>query len=191
MRRISLFVLLLFVSSCMIFCAGTRNKDTSNQFPEWFLNEPEDPNYLFGVGTGTSRNLNAATDKATADGLAEIARKIATHVSTLQKSFLEEVGAGESSEVNEFFSQATKTIADETLHFHNVMKREVREKDGQFTFFALIGLPVGAASEALMEQLNSNRAMYQRFQATKAFNELKDEVEEYRKFKQNNIPPEF
>jgi len=42
-----------------------------------------------------------------------------------------------------------------------------------------VELPIGAASQALMQRVRANEQMYTRFRASQAFDELQKEVERY------------
>ncbi|HQT92587.1 MAG TPA: hypothetical protein PL001_11240, partial [Candidatus Kryptobacter bacterium] len=48
----------------------------------------------------------------------------------------------------------------------------------------LVEYPIGAANEALMQQIKNNNQMYTRYRASQTFKELQDEVDKYDKYKQ-------
>ena len=57
-------------------------------------------------------------------------------------------------------------------------------KDGDiWRSYILVEYPLGAASEALMQQLKQNEQMYTRFRSTQTFKDLDDEVQKYEDWK--------
>ena len=64
-----------------------------------------------------------------------------------------------------------------------MIKKEVSEEDGIYDSYVLVQYPIGAASEALMQQLKKKEELYTRFRASQAFEELDDEVKKYEEWK--------
>lgn len=62
--------------------------------PEEFLNLPNDPNFLYGAGTATSRDLQIALDNAKLSGRGEIVTTLEAKYQGLTKRFAEETGTG-------------------------------------------------------------------------------------------------
>jgi len=57
-------------------------------------------------------------------------------------------------------------------------------KDGNnWRAYVLVEYSVGAASEALMQQIKNNEQMFTRFRASKAFEEMDKEVKDYEEAK--------
>ena len=187
MRFVSMIVLLLLVVG-MFACGGKPEPEPimggeEVNVPEWYLNPPQDPDYLFSPATASSRDLQLATDKAKQQARAELAAQLEAKVQGLTKKFEEEVGLGEDAEFLSQFTQVSKTVVSTTLSGTRVSKTKVLTEGGLYRSYVLMELPVGAAAAAFKAQIADNEAMYTRFRSTQAFEELSDEVEKYEQFK--------
>jgi len=65
-------------------------------------------------------------------------------------------------------------------------KTKVKDEGKGFRAFVLMEFPVGKAREELLKQLSSaeNENLYTRFRASQSFQELKEEIEALREYKQ-------
>ncbi len=184
MKHFLFALLALFVFSG---CGGgskqsMQSADTGN-VPDWFVNPPSDPNYLYAANTQTSQDLQLAIDKATTGARSEIGRQIEAKLKSLQKKFTEETGSGEDAQLLQMFSQAEKTIVSTTLSGSKIKKQKQIRDGKMWRSYVLVEYPIGAANEAFLKQLKKNQQMYTRFRAAKAFEELEGEVEKYEQFK--------
>ena len=161
---------------------GSKTEETID-VPDWFLNLPEDPNYLYAASTATSKDLQLAIDTAKHQGEVEITGQLETKVSSLFKRFREEVGAGEDSELLAQTTAASKAVVSETINGCKASKRDVKKEGILYKAYVLMEMPIGATNAALMAKIKANKNMYTRFRATKAFDELNEEVEKYEQFK--------
>lgn len=185
MKRSLTAVVILFSVLFLYGCSSSKPVAATEggAVPDWYLNTPQDPNYLFAPSTASSKDLQLAVDKAVTDARAEIGRQVETQVQGLQKKFDEEVGVGENSTLLSQFTQATKTVVNQSLNGSNVQKKEVL-KDGQnWRAYVLVAYPIGAANSALMEQIKKNEEMYTRFRSSQTFEELDKEVQKYEEWK--------
>lgn len=176
------YLLTIFLAFLLLqSCGGSKDLTDADEgdIPNWYLNTPEDPNYIFEPNTSTSRDLQMAVDKATTGARAGIGRQIETNLEGLQKQFAEEVGEGENSNLYQQMTQATKTVVKRTLNGSKVVKKKV-EKDGDiFRAYVLMQYPIGSARKAFLSQIKNDEEMYTRFRSSKAFEELQKEVEKY------------
>lgn len=152
------------------------NKKTISNLPEWFVNTPDDPNYIFATATMTSKDLQMAVDKASTAARTELARQMETKYANLTKQFQEEVGAGENSELLQQFTSATKAVTQQTLNGSKIDKKDVQTESGIYRAYVLMSLPIGTANQMLMEKIKANQNLYTRFRSTKAFEELDKEL---------------
>lgn len=184
MKRL-LLVALLFAAAIMYTGCGSSSlpKTDEGDIPDWFLNTPEDPNYLFSPATATSKDMQLAVDKASTDGRAEIGRQVETRIQALQKKFDEEVGVGEDAQLLQQFTQATKTVVSTSLSGSKISKKEIVKDGENWRAYVLVQYPLGAANEALLNQIKKNEQMYTRFRSSQTFEELDKEVEKYEEFK--------
>lgn len=178
---------LFFVFLSLLFCIFLNNCSSSlpgtseGNIPDWYINTPNDPNYFFAPSTATSKDMQLAVDKATADARAELARKIGVKVDDIVKRFKDEVGTGENSQLLDQFTTATKQVTSQTIYGTNVSKKHVVKDGTNWRAYVLMEYPLGAANQMILQQIKQNEEMYTRFRATQTFEELEKEVEKLKK----------
>ncbi len=181
------FVKLLFVLPVLAFVIGCGSsqkdltKPSEGEVPGWYLTQPADPNFIFGVGTATSQDLQLAVDKSATTARAKIAQTFGTKVAALQKRFQEETGIGENSKLLDQFTSATKIVTDQTINGAIEKEKKVFREGNIWRAYILVQLPLGAAAEQLMSQISKNNELYTRFRATQAFEELDKEIQNAKK----------
>jgi thiaminase len=156
---------------------------TLDNIPEWYSNPPQDPNYLFAAATAMSRNMQVSVDKAKQQARTDLASQLEVKVKGITKSFTEEVGMNEESELLTQFTEASKAVVSTVMNGTRVKNQDIKVENGIYRSYVLMELPLGAANAALMQQIRNNENMYTRFRATQAFDELETEVEKYEQFK--------
>ena len=187
MKFLTIAVLLFFIIG--MFACGSKPEPepiaggTEVNVPEWYLNPPQDTNYLFATATSSSRDLQLATDKATHESRNKLAAQLEAKVSGLSKKFEEEVGLGDESELLSQFTQVSKIVVSTTLTGSRISKTKVLTEGGIYRSYVLMELPIGEAAAAFKAQISNNEALYTRFRSSQAFEELNDEVEKYEQFK--------
>ncbi len=185
-------VALIIVSACLAVwgCGGSKSMSDC-EVPDWYLNVPQDPNYLLSAKSATSQDMQLAIDKATTDARTEIGRQADLKVQGLQKKFDEEVGVSTDPQLLQQFTQANKTVVSTSLTGSRVKTQKVCKDANSWRSYILVEYPIGAANQALMEQLKKNEQMYTRFRSSQAFKELDDEVQKYEEWKkqQEQTPP--
>ena len=179
---------LSFILACAFFimaCGGSQSLQTVDEgdIPSWYKNVPTDPNYLYAANTATSQDLQVALDKAGTGGRTEIGRQVEVKIEGLQKRFDQEIGIGKDAELLQQFTQASKNVVSTCLTGSKIKKQEYFQ-DGKFwRAYVLVEYPVGAANEALMQQIKSTQQMQTRFQSSQTFKDLEDEVKKYEQWK--------
>lgn len=180
---LSILVLFAFIATG---CGGSKQSmqgtDTGD-IPAWYLNPPQDKNFLYATNTQSSQDMQLALDKATTGARSEIGRQVEVRLKSLQKKFTEETGKGDDAQLLQMFSQAEKVVVSTSLSGSRV-KQSKLIKDGKlYRSYVLVEYPIGEASQQFMEQLKKNEQMYTRFREAKAMQELEDEVDKYEQFK--------
>lgn len=180
---LGLFALVLILSAC-----GSKNavRSSIDNRPEFMIKPPMDTEeYLFETGTGSSVRMEVAEEKAMIDASAKIARKLEQRVDAMQKSFVEEIAAGnnENSNFVESFTSVKKTITSATLKGMAKVESTLQpdEQQGGYRAFMLVRYPVGQAAELLNNALSREQELYVKFKESKAFKELQEEIERYKK----------
>ncbi|MGE5500085.1 MAG: hypothetical protein ACM3Q2_18585 [Syntrophothermus sp.] len=138
------------------------------------------------VGQGISKRMDIAKQKARVEAEAALARVFSTKVDNLRKNFVEEVGQGKESEVNEMFSTVTKAFASQTLKGAVEKNSKLMQNEkGEYVAGVLMLISPKTVNLSIMDEMEKGKPqLYQRFRASQAFDELKKEMEEYDK-KQN------
>ena len=185
MKKWILF-LIPILGVAIIGCGGSGSLQSAGTggIPRWYENVPQDPNYLFAANTQTSEDMQLAVDKATEAARADIGRQMQVRVEGLQKRFSEETGSGSDAQLLQMFTQAEKTVVSTTLEGSKVKQRKIVRDGSLWRAYVLVQYPIGAANEALMQQIRNNNQMYTRFRASQAFKDLQNEVDRYDKYKQ-------
>ncbi len=179
------FVLAVLVAVGIAGCSsskGLQSADTGD-VPDWYMNPPQDPNYLYAANTQSSQDMQLAVDKATAAARTDIGRQIELRIQGLQKRFTEETGTGNDAQLLQMFTEAEKTVVSTTLNGSHVKSHKISKDANLWRAYVLVEYPIGAANQAFMDQMKKNDQMYTRFRATQTFKELDDEVKKYEDFK--------
>lgn len=194
MRILSLTLLLALFTVVLMGCGGgpkTLQSASECDIPEWYSTIPQDPNYLFAAKTATSQDMQLAVDKATTDARAEIGRQTELKIQGLQKRFDEEVGVSTDAQLMSQFTQANKTVVSTSLSGSRQKSQKLCKDANLWRAYVLVEYPVGAANEALMQQIKKNNEMYTRFRSSQTFKELDEEVQKYEEWKKSQqAPPE-
>ena len=159
---------------------------TPMDVPNWFLMtpEPDDEYAVYATGEATSRKMNIAMQKSTQQARANLGQSIKAKVQSLIESMVEEAGMGENVQITEFYSEASKSVSNETLSGATVVKKyPYQTSSGGYRVYVLMGLKKApfdnAASQAIVSKVKENQeeAMYATFKKTQAFNRLNEELD--------------
>ncbi len=187
--RIFMASLFMIVLGLTVFgCGGSQpaaQPAPTSDVPDWYMNPPTDPNFLFAPNSATSQDMQLAIDKSTTGARTEIGRKMEVWVQGLQKKFEEEVGTGDNTQLLSQFTQASKTVVSTTLNGSSVKSQKTVREGNLWRAYVLMQLPIGAAADAFMKTMAKNNNTYTRFRATETFKELDDEVKKYDEFKKS------
>ncbi len=185
MFKYCLFVSFVLITILYVGCGGS--KSTTNvegcKLPDWYNSPPSDPNYLFQPATETSRDLQLAVNKATMTARTEISRQVEVKMEGIQKKFDEETGFGKDAQLLKMFTEGTKTIVSGVLNGSKVKYQEPCQTGEIWRATVLVEYPIGAANQALMQQLKSQEQLYTRFRATQTFKEMEDDVKRFEEWK--------
>ena len=131
------------------------------------------------------RKMNIAMQKATQQARANLGQSINAKVQSLIESMVEEAGMGENVQITEFYSEASKSVSNETLSGAVVVKKyPYQMSSGGYRVYVLMGLRKApfdnAAKQAIVSKVKENQeeAMYANFKKTQAFNRLDEAIGE-------------
>ena len=130
------------------------------------------------VGIGKSRQIDMAVAAAKANARKNLAQSLQVKVESLEKMFVEEVGEAENAEINRMFSSATEQITSLQLE-GTVPIKQKRESglNGVEIVYVLMVQDPQVVDIALKN--SSTEHLYERFRASKAFEELDQEIKEF------------
>ena len=191
MRKFYLLYAVIISALYVVGCGGSQplpQTDTGD-VPEWYSNVPADPNYLYAVNTSTSRDMQLAVDKAMQAARTELGRQVEVKVNALQKRFQEETGIGDDAQLLDQFTQASKTVVSTSLSGSKEKQKKIVKDGNNWRAYVMVEYPLGAAQEALREQIKKNEQLYTRFRASQTYKELDDEVSKYEQSKKEATQP--
>ena len=143
---------------------------------------------LAEVALGESQNLQTAINKAELEARAKLARSLEAKTSSLQKKFQEETGR----EFSDHFSQASKSVTDRVLKGTTLVETPFeRNGEGIYRVYGLMILDGELFMKSLAQELEADKAMRDRWRASRAYKDLNDEVRAFQEWKQReSAPPE-
>lgn len=134
---------------------------------------------LTTVGSGESKSLELALNKAKVNGRRELARMLADRFAALEKAFSEETGIPSDSLFLSGFNSAVKVITEQQIAGSVAQTLKYETTGDTFTAYALMVLD----PKVIADQLAKEKELYARLQTTKAFAALDREIKAFAAFK--------
>jgi hypothetical protein len=147
--------------------------------PLWVCDGPVEG---MAVGaTGSSPKSAAGIDfmkqQAATSARVRLAQQMKVHVANSIKQYAETTGVGDTETVDKVNTSTTKQITDQTL-IGTKLYRSAQAPDG--TMYVLVGVDEVAAQKltetALKASMNNDKALWQKFQAGKAQDEMAADI---------------
>jgi len=186
------YFLSVVVALILISCGSSQKIEKASEWQE--VSDPlatlnKEANQLIeagavaAVGEGRSTRRDIAKQKAVANAEMNLAAIFEKKIQGLKKNFQEEVGQGKSSEVNELFSSVSKTVIKKTLKGAIVKNYKILQNDkGEYLYGVLMVISPKTVNMSILDEMQAgNPKLYQRFRASKAFEELQKEMDNYGK----------
>jgi len=181
--------------SFIVACGGgekTAKKADSGAFEE--MNDPfqsltDQANQIIeaggvaAVGQGISGRMDLAKKKAVLDAQGQLASILKTKVSKLNKSFQEEIGSANDSEINEAFTNVVKAVSKATLRGAITKKvKYLRDKETKnITAGVVVAIEPNKINMSIFDELKKKPKLYERFRASQAYKELDNEMKNWDK----------
>jgi hypothetical protein len=181
MKHIAMGMLALTISIGFTGCKSAPKADSDKTMFDYMQEEVgkiTEKGGMAAVGLGESRNTQLAITKAKVEARKNLAQLVQVKIENLEKAFVEEVGEASGSEMNELFSSATKQITSQTLQGTAPIMQKYETDDGITTAYVLMVLNPDII-DASLKSNNSAKHLYERFRASKAFEELDKEIKEF------------
>ena len=188
--RMALVLTALVAAACHHGAApeAGASRATLRAMPKWYSAPPKDDKYLYAPATATSKDLQIALNKAEAEGRLQLGQQLEVKYSALTRRFAEETGEGTGAQLLQEYEQTYKAVVSQVLVGTKPKDTKFQVEEGVYRAWVLMELPVGAASERLLKQIQQQEQMYARFRASQAFKELNAEVEKYEQWKAGPKP---
>lgn len=174
-------------SVLLVGCSGKSNvpepEVTVKDIPPWYQSPPSDPEYLYGMGTGESQEMQMAVDKAEQNARVQLTRNAEAKVSALFKQFSEESGVGEAAEYIAMATNVSKTVASGTIGSTRIEDQKIVPEGGRYRAYVLVEMPVGAVAARLQSQIQADQRVHTRFRASQGYKDLVEDAEAFEKFK--------
>ncbi len=161
------------VASC-VFADGS-----GQAAPEWVCGAPVNGIDLSAVGYADKSGAgpNFMKQMAATAARVELAQTMKVEVQNMIKQFAETTGAGDSETVDRVNTSVTKQITKETLVGSKIFRQMPTPSGGMVVLVGLDADTVTKLSEqALKTSMKNERALWQKFQAEKSFDELASEI---------------
>jgi hypothetical protein len=155
---------------------GKAERGTSLSTPEWYLNPPSDPGYIYAAGVDRSRESVKAIELARVNARVEIAKQVGTRISSLFKRFHGEAGGTEEDAVSAAVSEEAASVV---LRDCRVVKQTVNKKGSDFWAYVLMEVAVEKANAAVVEKVRENEELKTRFTKSPSFRELLEKVDKH------------
>ena len=180
MKRVAFGLLSLAVCIGFAGCKSPPKTDSDKTTFDYMQEEAAkimEKGGMASVGIGESRNTQLALTKAKVEARKNLAQLVQVKIENLEKAFIEEVGEASGSEMNELFSSATKQITSQTLQGTKPILQKYDTDEGITTAYILMVLDPDIIHDSLKN--NDAKHLYERFRASKAFEELDKEIREF------------
>jgi hypothetical protein len=163
--------------------AAVKNVEKSiAKAPAWITSPPQDANAIYSTGEGVSPRMQMAIDIAEGVARRDLAVKLGGVVSTKINQFAEQTGTASDIEVQDAISSATKTVAlEKNVSGYIREKVELLPEGSNYKAFVLLRLPIGDANRVAADQVKKSRVLDTKLRASKAFQDLEQEIEAARK----------
>ncbi len=156
-------------------------EEAVDELPDWFLNPPSDEGSVYAAGTATSTDLQLAVDKGILNAKRTLADRINGLMSSKMKEFVSETGSGDDTEViSEVERVTTNLITEVNVAGYKRVESKIISQGKQYRSYVLLQYPSGAANKILVDQVKKNRVLDSKLRASKAFQDLEDEIKRAR-----------
>ena len=148
--------------------------------PAWVCGAPYKDIKIFAVGSHPKTGAGPDFQKtmAAASARDQLARQMKVTVQNMVKRFASTTGAADSETVDQVNESVSKQITKEELSGSKVYITALNPNTK--ALFVFVGLDAQLAQElakhAVQTSMNNEKALWQKFQAKKSFDELADEI---------------
>jgi hypothetical protein len=150
-------------------CGGGCVGGTHPRIPDWYLNAPEGPNNLYAARSVADEQMRAAIDAATTAARQDLAARIDTTLKSYTHAFIDTLDGTRGEQAVNARREARGTLIETATPEE---KTVYQQDDGSWRAFVLVKTPVTDVARALLTQLQKQEALYTRFRASAAYQEV-------------------
>jgi hypothetical protein len=188
MSKLSNILLCSVVTLGLAACGSTPVKPkvadctyfgTQDPAPLWICGAPVDGVEVSAVGSAEQSGAGESFMKqmAATDARVQLAQSMKVQVANMIKQYAETTGAGKDETVDKVNTSVTKQITNETL----VGTKIFRTQSGtNGRYYVLLGIDAASVQKltesAIKTSMNNDKALWQKFQAGKAQDELAADI---------------
>ncbi|MDF1762065.1 MAG: LPP20 family lipoprotein [Oleibacter sp.] len=158
--------------------------DGSNQpAPAWVCGAPVEGADLTAVGYAdkSAAGPNFMKQMAATAARVELAQTMKVEMQNMIKQYAETTGVGDDETVDRVNSSTTKQITKEELVGSRIFRQMMTPSGGMVVVVGLDADTVNKISEqALKTSMNNEKALWQKFQSKKSFDEMAEEIAKMR-----------
>ena len=150
--------------------------------PAWYAKNPVDANSLYAKATEVSTNRQMAVDKAMHLARKELAQQISARVSAKIRDFATESGRANDDDFQMEWERVGQSVAlDANLAGYVREHDDVVAEGSKYRAFVMLRYPVGESNKVVAEQVKKSAALESKVRASKAWQDLEQEIEAAKK----------
>ncbi len=150
--------------------------------PGWFLQPPVDVNVIYVAATESSSDMQMAIDMAMLSAKRSLAEQLGARVSAKMTDFASQSGQGSDAQVTKEIERVTKSVtADINVAGYVREKSEILQDGSKYRAFVLLRYPLGENNKVIADQVKKSTVLDAKVRATKAFQDLEQEIEAAKK----------
>ena len=162
---------------------AVKNVETAiSKTPSWYAQPPQDANAIYTTGSESSPDMQMAMDMAVNSAKRSLAFQLGARVSAKMGDFAGQTGTGGDADVVREIDRTSKSIVlEQNIAGYQREKSEIIAEGKNFRAFALIRYPIGEANKIVVDQVKKSKVLDTKLKASKAFQDLEQEIEAARK----------
>jgi len=153
MIKIKSISIILMISILVFGCTGSKVIHKQSDIPKWYLNPPEEVEYLYGIGEADGPDLGMTRVSAEAAARDDVVRQVAIKVNNMIKLSKQQVGQGVDADVINMQQSASSQIASQMLHECKIIERKIESSGETYKAFALVKMSLASLRVEAMKTL--------------------------------------
>lgn len=149
-KLIKVILIFLLINCTMKYVVDPIEIIPLLDYPDWFLNPPENSNYMFASASATSTDIRIAIDRAKIDARVDLAEQIKSNIQGTIENFSKEIEETGDSKFIQSYKKLGSNIVDQTLIGSRVKKSLIVKEGKMYRAFVLMELPL--LKKGLMNQ---------------------------------------